>query len=120
MDDLRAKRCMPCEGGVPKLDVAAITDNKSTVTPLRIDMTDEPVMATLAEPAREHRPGALVHQESHLLAVGMRRHELGVLKRLGREQEAGLNVVCRQLGILTENLLNRRAMAEQVQDVFHS
>jgi len=30
-------------------DVAAIADNKITVTPLRIDMTDEPFMTKLAQ-----------------------------------------------------------------------
>ena len=30
-------------------DVAAIADNKITITPLRIDMTDEPFMTKLAE-----------------------------------------------------------------------
>jgi 5'-nucleotidase len=35
--------------GVDGTDVAAIADNKITVTPLRIDMTDEPFMTKLAE-----------------------------------------------------------------------
>jgi 5'-nucleotidase len=35
--------------GVDGTDVAAIADNKITVTPLRIDMTDEPFMTRLAE-----------------------------------------------------------------------
>jgi 4a-hydroxytetrahydrobiopterin dehydratase len=36
MDDLRAKRCLPCEGGVPKLDVAAITELLAAVPAWRV------------------------------------------------------------------------------------
>jgi 5'-nucleotidase len=36
-------------GAAPGSDLAALNDNKISVTPLRLDLTDEPFMTTLAE-----------------------------------------------------------------------
>jgi 5'-nucleotidase len=36
-------------GAAPGSDLAALVDNKISVTPLRLDLTDEPFMTTLAE-----------------------------------------------------------------------
>lgn len=97
--------CSPCNYG-SIVDAGIIVVNRSDV------------MSLLGQPLRDSRSGTFVDKEAHLCRLKSSGHEACVAGKFSGEEKAGPNIFALKPLVLGEDLVDRGAVGQKVQDEF--